>query len=192
MKKVTIHYIRSVNDKSIYVHTNNLTREHRREYLKYIEETYKDVSISKAAYTISFGYDKVGVQYIKEVCKYLHIWDYKNKYPRAVQILSRICYPKKRDTWGREVELKQNYIKNISLRKGELIKRFNGLVKKYSNDESKIDELLLAILESPERLNLEEINLLKSKTPKNTSLYNYYDNIILFLSICKDEEHHEK
>ena len=191
MKDVTIHYIRFVNGKSVYVHTNKLNREHRREYLKYIEETYKNVSISKAAYSISFGYDKVGTHYIKEVCKYLHIWDYKNRYPRAIQILNRICYHKKRDTWGREVELKQNYIKNISLRKGELIKRFNGLVKKYSNDENKINELLLDILESPERLNLEEINLLKSKTPKDTILY---DNIILFLSIyqCKDKEHHEK
>lgn len=158
-----------------------MKREQRRQYLETIENYAKKSKKSNSylAYWFSAGYNKSVVKRIKNKTKQIHPWDYKNRYPIAVNVLTRICFPKDRDMWGREVELKHDLIKNICLRENELLKRFRGLVRKYNKKEDKTTEMLYVIMDS--NISRQTKNKLMESITPNDSIY--YDTILFVLSL---------
>lgn len=156
-----------------------MNRDKRRRFLERIELLAKGKSKSKTACILSNNFEYYRVQRIRNQVKYIHLSDYRNQYPVAIDILNRICYPKKNDRWGRRVEQKQNLIKDLCLRDNELIKRFRNLIKDCKEDETKILNLLGEILDNNPSKELKH-NLKSSIKPEDTK---YYKTIILFLSI---------
>ena len=123
-----------------------MKREERRAYLNYLEQYILNSgkSISRIAYESTMGWKKPEICNIKKIFRELHPMDYKTRYPNAVNLLVRICYPKKRDYWGRKAEQKTLTIKEIAARKGEFIRRSRKLVN--DSNSSDILDILDVIL----------------------------------------------
>ena len=157
-----------------------MKRSERRKNLAEIESliTASKKSISRIAYELTEGYDKAQTVRLKKAFKYIHPEDYKKQYPKAVSLLFRICYPKKRDPWGRLAELGWLEIKDIGLRKNEFIRRFRGLVRKYGKDEEKTLEIIDVLFSL--KFSKEEKDILMGKIKETDTIY--YDSIIMALS----------
>ena len=162
-----------------------MKRSNRRKVLRDLERYIKTSgkSRSRIAFELSCNYNPSVVERIKTTYKNIHPWDYKNKYPLAVDVITRICYPKKRDDWGRKVELKQDLTKTLCQREGELLRRFRGLVRKSRKDEGKTLKLLDDILDMGINLEVRE-KLMETITPKDSM---FYDTIKLLLLLNYEE-----
>ena len=164
-----------------------MKRKDRKEYLEKLENLLNgsSKSISRVIYELEKqGQGKI---VMKSLAKVLHPWDYKNQYPRAVELFTRVCYSKKRNTWGRKVA-----------RKGTII---NGKIKyfppaKWDSDqwfkekylENDISELIDLLGERPRELGKRFVGLLK----KCGSSEELLQKLLLLLEEIKDPKELEK
>ena len=158
-----------------------MKRKDRKEYLEKLENLLN--GSSKSISRVIYELEKVGQgkAVMKSLAKVLHPWDYKNQYPKAVELFTRVCYSKKRDTWGLKVAIIGAIIKHsqfakwdddfsklldlLGERPGELGKRFVGLLKKCGSSEELLQKLLILLeehIKDPRELEKIKENLVKS------------------------------
>lgn len=131
-----------------------MKREQRKEFLCYLEKYLleSNKSLSRVAYESTCGWNRIKVHEIKKIFRKIHPMDFKNKYPNAVNLLVRICYPKKRDYWGRKAEQKTLSIKEMASRKHEFIRRSKNLINNSSVSEmSDILDVIMFLFNNKDR-----------------------------------------
>lgn len=160
-----------------------MKRKDRKEYLEKLENLLNGSSKSMSRVIYELEKRGQGKTVMKSLAKVLHPWDYKNQYPKAVELFTRVCYGKKGDTWGFKVA-KKGAIINCKIkysfsewdddfselldllgeRPGELEKRFVGLLKRCGSSEELLQKLLILLEEIKDPGELEKIrkNLVKN------------------------------
>lgn len=171
-----------------------MKRKDRKEYLEKLENLLNGSSKSISRVIYELEKQGQGKTVMKSLAKVLHPWDYKNQYPRAVELFTRVCYSKKRNTWGFKVARKGTIINGkikyfpfvkwdddfselldlLGERPGELGKRFVGLLKKCGSSEELLQKLLILLEEIKDPKELEKI---KEKLVKSNETF-YHDATI--------------
>jgi hypothetical protein len=139
-----------------------MTRKERREFLEQLETLIKTSNKSISCIFNSLrerGFTKDKFKYL---AKRIHPWEYKNRYPKAVDLFTRACYLKSGESWGGRVQTSFHEnklgIKNdnkylselldlIRERPGEFEKRFKKLVKRCDEDELNTQKILMILEE---------------------------------------------
>lgn len=172
-----------------------MKRKDRKEYLEKLENLLNGSSKSISRVIYELEKRGQGKTVMKSLAKVLHPWDYKNQYPRAVELFTRVCYSKKRDTWGLKVARKGAIINDrikysfsakwdddfselldlLGERPGELGKRFVGLLKKCGSSEELLQKLLILLEEHIK--DPKELEKIKEKLVKSNETF-YHDATI--------------
>lgn len=178
-----------------------MKRKDRKEYLEKLENLLEGSSKSISRVIYELEKRGQGKTVMKSLAKDLHPWDYKNQYPMAVELFTRVCYSKKRDTWGLKVARKGAIINDmmkyslsakwdnngdfsnifsslldlLGERPGELGKRFVGLLKKCGSSEELLQKLLILLEEHVK--DPRELEKIKEKLVKSHETF-YHDATI--------------
>ena len=171
-----------------------MKRKDRKEYLEKLENLLNGSSKSMSRVIYELEKQGQGKTVMKSLAKVLHPWDYKNQYPKAVELFTRVCYSKKRDTWGFKVARKGTIINGkiryssakwdddfselldlLGERPGELGKRFVGLLKRCGSSEELLQKLLILLEEHIK--DPRELEKIKEKLVKGNETF-YHDATI--------------
>ena len=145
-----------------------MNRQKRREFLGELEKLISESGYSLSlvlAKLMSRGYTK---KKFKTLAKRIHPWEYKNRYPLACELFTRVCYHKGDDlSWGQRVQkwscarkakkmlgididvqkFTGELIDTIKERHGEFEKRFKGLIRMCADDDVNTQKILVLLEE---------------------------------------------